>query len=530
MNYAFFIKSVSGFLNRNRLFLLFLLLYLAFITYFFRGISTIDPDFGWRLKVGEIIKHYGIPQTDPFSYTMPSFPFVDHAWFFSLLIFLTYPIFSNGLLSLLLTFLVFTCLLLATSRLLDEDFQHADFKASYERLLHPMLLVVLTFLLLFFSVRAQIISWFIFAVLNLLLFKKDNYVRYRYFLPLIFFFWANLHGGYSIGLAELAYFILFRFIFGKKGGWRDFLILLFSILATLITPYGLGGWREVVSSVIDSRLRWSIAEWMPSVTFFDISMAFYIAMSVFMVFLKRKEVPKIQFVFFWLMLFMGITSRRNMPFFMIYSLPLTIYSINRFYLGVSGINDSREKFRVAFNFIRVVSVILLLTQMYITYWRAYSSNNMTLKKNDFYPSQAVSYLKSKSINGEVFSSYGWGGYLIWKYPEKKVFIDGRMPSWKFTPTNSDKESPSVYDDYLAINNGELDFNAVSEKYNIQYVLWPKEKDSFSKNLERKIRNIKIFKKDGSDFSFTGYLKNNGWRIIYEDQTSEIYTHINTERI
>jgi len=530
MNYASFVKSVSDFINRNRLFLLFLLLYLAFITYFFRGISTIDPDFGWRLKVGEIITHRGIPKTDPFSYTMPSFPFVDHAWFFSFLIALTYPIFSNRLLSLFLTFMVFTCVYITTSRLLDEDFQHADFKASYEKWLHPMVLVVLTFLILFFSVRAQIISWLIFAVLNSLLFKKDNYSRYRYFLPVIFFFWANLHGGYSIGLAELVYFIVFRFIFGKKGTWRDFLVLFLSILATLATPYGLDGWREIISSVVDSRLRWSIAEWMPSITFFDVSMAFYVAMSTFMVFLRRKEVPKIQFVFFWLMLFMGITSRRNMPFYMIFSLPLTIYSINKFYLSVSGSSDSRERFRIAFNFIRVVSVILLLLQMYITYWRAYSSNNLTLKKNDFYPSQAISYLKSTSVNGEMFSSYGWGGYLIWKYPEKKVFIDGRMPSWKFTPANPDKESSSAYDDYLAIEKGEIDFKTVSDKYNIQYVLWPREKDSFFKNLERKIRNVKIFKKDEEEFSFTGYLKNNGWRLIYEDQTSEIYTHVNTERL
>lgn len=530
MNFSNIYRFIVGFINRNKLFCLFLLLYLAFITYFFRGISTIDPDFGWRLKVGEIIARQGIPKTDPFSYTMPSFPFVDHAWFFSFLIALTYPIFSNTLLSLFLTFMVFTSLLLTTSRLLDEDFYHADFKAAYEKWLHPMVFVVLTFLLLFFSVRAQIISWLMFAILNILLFKKDNYVRYRYFFPLIFFFWANLHGGYSIGLAEFAYFIVFRFIFGKKGTWKDFLVLLFSILATLITPYGLGGWREVLSSVIDSRLRWSIAEWMPSITFFDVSMAFYVAMSTFMVFLKRKDVPKIQFVFFWIMLFIGITSRRNMPFFMIFSLPLTIYSINKFYLDISGSNDSKERFRTSFNFIRVVSVVLLLSQMYITYWRAYSSDNMTLKKNDFYPSQAISYLKNSKVDGEIFSSYGWGGYLIWKYPEKRVFIDGRMPSWKRLPTNPDKESLSAYDDYLAISKGELDFNTVSEKYNIRYVLWPKEKDSFLKSLERKIRNIKIFKKDDKDFSLTGYLKNNGWRLIYEDSTSEIYTRENTEKI
>src|SRR3989344_2416597 len=42
------------------------------------GIYRLDPDFGWHLKVGEILLTEGIPATDPFSYTMPSLPWVDH--------------------------------------------------------------------------------------------------------------------------------------------------------------------------------------------------------------------------------------------------------------------------------------------------------------------------------------------------------------------------------------------------------------------------------------------------------------------
>ena len=47
-----------------------------------------DPDFGWHIKTGELILKTGIPQTDLFSYTMPSYPFVDHEWLTNILLFL----------------------------------------------------------------------------------------------------------------------------------------------------------------------------------------------------------------------------------------------------------------------------------------------------------------------------------------------------------------------------------------------------------------------------------------------------------
>ncbi len=530
MEFSQLVVKVTRFVSRYKLFLLFILLYLAFVTYFFRGITALDPDFGWRLRVGEIILNRGFPATDPFSYTMPSFPFVDHSWAMSVMIALTFPIFSNRFLSLFLAFAVFASVFIAIGRSDDDDFQHTEILARYEKWLHPMVIIVISFFFLFFSVRAQILSWLIFSLLNYLLFRKDNYSRYKYFLPLVFLIWANLHGGYFLGLILLSYFVIFRFLINRKGSWKDFLILVLSILVTLITPYGLEGWREVTSSVFDSRLRWTIAEWMPSVTFFDLSMAFYVAMSTFMVFYKRKEIAKIQYFLFWGLLAFGIASRRNMPYFMLYSLPLTVSSINKLYLEVADKKDSRERFRIAFNFIRIFSVSLLVFQMYFTYWKNPTLKSTAIKKVDFYPDQAVNYLKGKELEGKIFSNYGWGGYLIWKLPNEKVFIDGRMPSWRFTPKDTNKESPSAYDDYLEILEGELDFNKVSDKYEINYVLWPKEKEGFFENVEKRLRKAGLFGKKKDDFSFTGYLRGNGWILVYTDETAEIYHRFNGQRL
>src|SRR3989344_8844483 len=56
------------------------LLSLTFLIYFLKAKIFLDPDFGWSLRLGELILKSGIPNKDPFSYTMPSYPYVDYEW------------------------------------------------------------------------------------------------------------------------------------------------------------------------------------------------------------------------------------------------------------------------------------------------------------------------------------------------------------------------------------------------------------------------------------------------------------------
>ncbi len=524
------LKLFFRFFSANRKVFLFLLFYLTFSTYFLRGHFSLDPDFGWRYKVGEIITHKGIPRSDPFTYTMPSFPFVDHAWMFSLLTYLTYRIFQNSLLSLFLVFLVFFSISISNMRVEKSNTENSGFNEMFEKWINPLTISAVSFLFLFFSVRAQIVSWFLFAVLNTILFGKDLYVRYKYFLPLLFLLWANLHGGYALGLMEFLYFVVFRIFISKKGHSREAFIFIISIVLTLVTPYGISGWREVSSSIFDSRLRWSIAEWMPSVTFFDISMAFFIALSLTMIYFRRKSIPKIQkFLFYGLLLF-GLSSRRNLPYFFIYALPLAINSISNFYNEIRKDRVAEERFNIFFSALRIFAIAALLFQLYSNFWRGIIVSSSGDKMAGFYPKKAVLYLKGREIEGEIFSNYGWGGFLIWQLPGKKVFIDGRMPSWKNTKARDPRETLSAYDDYLNILKGETDFNSLSDKYNIEYVLWVVDRPGFFKDIEEKVRSMGILGQKKERFVFAKYLEENGWVIVYQDDNALIFKRFSSEKL
>ena len=54
--------------------------FLIFLALFIKGLFLLDPDFGFHIRGGQIINLTGVPKLDPFSYTMPSFPVIDHEW------------------------------------------------------------------------------------------------------------------------------------------------------------------------------------------------------------------------------------------------------------------------------------------------------------------------------------------------------------------------------------------------------------------------------------------------------------------
>jgi hypothetical protein len=111
---------------------------------------TIDPDFGWHLQMGNLILHKGIPQTDPFTYTMPSYPFVDHEWLTDVFIALAYPILHLQGVSLL--FVLFVCSAIGLLYFVSEK----------RWFLVPALLTGLC-LASYTGIRPQILSWVFFS-------------------------------------------------------------------------------------------------------------------------------------------------------------------------------------------------------------------------------------------------------------------------------------------------------------------------------------------------------------------------------
>lgn len=469
--------------------------------FFYRGITLLDPDFGWHIRFGEITLSEGLTKKDLFSYTMPSYNFVNHEWLTDLALAILYKHFNIFGLSII--FAIFA--LLAT--LIISPFKNKGLSILIYFLTIPLLLS-------FSGIRPQLISWFLFAVVLQILIHS----KYLLLLPFIFLIWANLHGGFVIGLLVLLIYFFTNLV--KKQGhmFRLFFYTTLCFATTFINPYGSELWNEIWITASNKSLRFSISEWMPTLFEFNIPFIILTSLSFALIIKYRKNIDLFLLITYLILLLFALSSIRNIPLWVIAVFPVLE---SGFRLLIIDVNKSRLNLN-RFNQLKLLfSVVLAIIFIYSTFHTLKKS--FILSEKNYYPTQAVNFLKDNQLGSRIFAPYGWGGYLLWKKDDIHLFIDGRMPSWKNNNPQIN-ESSNAFADYSEIVNGKKDLSIEFKKYNVNLVVWHTEiKETATKKTQLPEFLQKIFKINNVDQkSLEERLLSAGWKIIYQDNIATIY--------
>ena len=118
--------------------------------------------------------------------------------------------------------------------------------------------------------RPQMFSLVLLGALLALL-ARDNYRRgARLWLAVpLMALWANLHGGFFIGIAALALYCAVAALgdLAAGAGWRCgaqlSLLTVAAVAATLVNPYGVGMWETVAHALRDPYTRNVVNDWQP---------------------------------------------------------------------------------------------------------------------------------------------------------------------------------------------------------------------------------------------------------------------------
>ncbi len=477
------------------------ILVILWASVFIKGLIFLDPDFGWHLKEGQLILQSGIQATDPFSYTMPSYAFIDHEWLINILMYLVYSSFGIYVLSGIFA----SISTLALYFLIPEKNKHFVFI--------PLFLAG-TIVLGFSGVRTQEITWLFFALILKIIFDKNLWAKWKYFIPLIFLPWVNLHGGFAVGIAILFVFSVFTSFKNKKLNMDSIKVLFLSFLASLINPYGVRIWHEIWMQVSDNTLHLYISEWTPGVFYFDVSFCILFALSFSLIFVYRKKLSFEKIGIYSVLLLMAISSARHIPLWAIAAVFITSDGLFLFWEQVKKNRENIYRFEKIKKILMVVFFAVFLYELGYVF---VVSNNL-----NSYPINAVNVLNKQNIKGNLFAPYDVGGYLIWKFPNHKVFIDGRMPSWRRIG-NYYNESNYAFKDYLKMISDDNFFKEEIKKYNITYILFPKpraSKNSIIDEADNFLRRLVYKNIDGhilyEDLSKFGFIK------IYSDKKFVIY--------
>ena len=482
------------------------LVYLSFfIVYFLEGLLLLDPDFGWHLRFGQIILAKGIIYKDLFSYTMPSYNFIDHEWLSDLFFGFAYPLIGKFGLSVFFAFIISLSLFIQ-ARIVTNRWVFI-----------PLLLSGMS-LFSVAGVRPQLFSILFFSIIISLVLNKTNYEKYKYAIPLLFLAWANLHGGFLFGMFILLLFFFSKSIKSQRIIVEDCFIFAFSIIATFINPYGLNLWKEILLSATDVSLRFKIQEWMPSFLFLNYA---FVALSVLsvIIFIKYfKKFNHLERILFIILFFFGISSYRNISFFIPIATVVIVKGFNFFYKDLFAYPFGRERLIIVGKITTISCFLLFILTVFSMTFSAYLHPKLI-----YYPQNASIFLNANSSKGQIFSTYNWGGYLIWKIPDKKVFVDGRMPSWK--NKNAPKsESKEAFLEWGEVTSGKIPLENEIKKYNIDTILLPNNFSSANKysniidNLAFKALGIKSY--DGTILE--NQIKELGFVIIYKDSIAVAY--------
>jgi hypothetical protein len=474
---------------------------------FIRAIIFVDPDFGWHLRMGEVIATKGVPLLDQFSYTMPSFLHVDHEWLFDVFFHNTYPIVGQGGLAVLFTIITLSAIAFTLAR--------ADLKGSKNPVVYGMLfLFAIGIIFPFTGIRPQVFSWFAVAILLHFLFNLQKVKRFGFLLPLLFFVWANIHASFGAGIVIFAFVEVIRTLRLRKIMPYEVMLLLISIGATFVTPYGHRVWTELWLTISDAHLRWRIQEWYPGVLFLNLPFIGLLALSMLCIYKYRHKYLPEEIGVYAGLLIQALSASRHIPLWVVATLPLVMKGFHWFQKDIQRVPFAKERFDKILLACAVSSVGVFFLTVGISFLSL-----IPQVQGKGYPTAAVEYLQNNSTEGNIFAPYGWGGYLIWKFPGKRLFIDGRMPSWRRKETILGESNDAMLE-YLEILSGNLHFKIPAAKYNISTVLWSKDDLTNSSGLGEKLEEV--FIGETHTFDLLDDLERNNWQKVYEDDVAVIY--------
>jgi hypothetical protein len=401
----------------------------------------LDPDFGWHLRSGtDLLKNLTVPKTDPYSYALPDWPWVNHEWLSD-----TMVAFIHNHLGSLAVIVLFTVLIAGIFLL----------AASVEKVGLPYkilaALVGLLAALPILGVRMQMVTLLGIAWLIWTLYRyRRGDAKQLWWVPIVFLLWANLHGGFVIGLVILAVFWLCEgakcLIIGWRPAWYKKLRIteltldrwqlrhLFGIswlagLATLINPYGWGLYYDFYKLFTNPFAIQHIGEWQPVSLDNAISFNFmlYLALFGLVLLMTYRKIEPTRWIMSGLFLYLSLLYWRNMPFFMIISIGFLAEILQQHTNLIIG-SLSRNKWILT----GAVIIVGIIISQRIDDVAGKLINPTASFRSGGYPVDAVQWVKANpdKIGKTMFNEYDWGGFLVWQFPEQKVFVDGRMPYWK----------------------------------------------------------------------------------------------------
>jgi len=392
-----------------------------------------DPDIWWHLKAGDwIVQHHAVPYIGIFSRTAATRPWIAYSWGYEVLLSLAYAWFG------LLGFALFGVLLtVAVSFVL--------FWMLHRLAGHFWVAWILTlcgsFAFLFSLMpRPVFVSMILFMVTLTLLLEAQRSSRTQllWWLPLVFFLWANIHIQFIYGLFVVGLFMginLLQRLASRVGVDFDFLqpatlplptliwVLFACFAATFVGPYTYHLYR-VVAAYSNSHVPYTMIQELAAFHF-NSPTHYVLLLLTAAGFYAVGWSKKLDLFKLSLLIVASVVAFRTARDAWFVSICAAA-----FIADLRGGEDAPTPAAASSPVLKLpelagvgafVAILMLLTARNT----GFNTRDLDRAISRVYPVNALNFVRQNSFPGPLYNHLDWGGFLIWYLPQYPVSIDGR---------------------------------------------------------------------------------------------------------
>ncbi|CAN5151108.1 hypothetical protein BH09PAT1_BH09PAT1_0320 [soil metagenome] len=481
-------------------YLLFFLPALLLLIGFFHHITAYDQDLGRHILTGEIIaKTLHIPVTNLFSYTFPTFPFINHHWGAEVIFYFITTFAGNMGLFILSLFVIFTACFLFF------------FEGQKKTQVVPTAFLSLVYLRILFErtdLRPELFSFLFLAIIVFILYRyRERFTNLIFLLPLIQLLWTNTHIYFPIGILITSLFIIDEVITHRKKLLNAHTKTLVGIflgmgVLTLFNPHFLTG--ALYPLHVFQNYGYTIEE--NQTPFFLQSLGFtkpsflYLEIAVVLLFISLacswKKTKPIDWLLAIVFTLISLSAVRNFPLFV-------------FATFIPCARAFSESLTPLFSFLSRkppvwITTILIILVIFFS-WQVHTVLGLGRFGYgvDIGGEKALDFFQQQHIHGPIFNNFDIGSYIESRlYPEEKVFIDGRPEAYP---------ASFIQNTYEKMQQDPIFFNEVSEHYHFNAIIFSHtDQTPWAESFMNTI------------------IRNPDWRTVYLDPTMIILLKNNSQ--
>lgn len=443
---------------------LLVLLFASALLVQYNASGVMNSDFHWHLINGNwILDHLQLPTADELSWTMNGKPYRLTQWGGEVLVAEAFRLGGPDGVRILVS-AVAAGLFLVLYGVVRPHFTNALMAFGLTAALSAGSVLTM-------YGRPQVFSFLLFG---LLIYLVDRWIStrkalYLAFIPFALALWANLHGGFPMGLLYLGVVATAILVQGYvqhdvKSAARIALPILAAGLVAMLfigaNPYGFDVWKSVFeiasSSVTRSKL---IHEWRsPALSdLYGGQLVILIAATVAAAGFSRCRLSLRDVVIFLSFFLIAYDAQRNMPYFVMVMLPI----IARLAAQTPMMDKLASQLPPSLSYRR--QALILACAIPLLFVARLGLNGYGEKEERrFFATDAINYLVANGRTSRVMHDFNFGGYIAFHHPQVKVFADSRF----------DLYGDEFVMDFTRAMNGAPGYGDFIEKWRPETIMLP----------------------------------------------------------